>query len=259
MTLGEALRPHLPFLRRYARALTGSQASGDRQVRLTLEYIISAPGHFPADVDPKLGLYKIFQDIGLRGHHSVQDNIAPGFGAEGVVQARLKQIPSRSRQILLLSAMEGFGASDIAYLLDVDEDLVIEGVEEALAEIDRQTHARVLIIEDHPFIRRDVEEIVLDLGHDVVGKATTAKEAIAMATTERPNLILADIHLADNSNGVDAVVEILHHIRATVIFITAYPDELLTGERLEPAFLITKPFQSNTVKATIAQALFLTV
>ena len=63
MSLGQELAPHLPFLRRYARALTGSQAHGDAFVRATLEAIVAKPDEFPRDVDPRLGLYKTFHAI----------------------------------------------------------------------------------------------------------------------------------------------------------------------------------------------------
>ena len=64
MSLGQQLAPHLPFLRRYGRALTGSQVQGDRYVRATLEAIVAAPEEFPRDVDPRLGLYRTFQATG---------------------------------------------------------------------------------------------------------------------------------------------------------------------------------------------------
>src|SRR5947208_14239445 len=63
MSLGQELAPHLPFLRRYARALTGSQTHGDAFVRATLEAIVAKPDEFPRDVDPRLGLYKTFHAI----------------------------------------------------------------------------------------------------------------------------------------------------------------------------------------------------
>ncbi|MBU2381500.1 MAG: response regulator, partial [Alphaproteobacteria bacterium] len=72
----------------------------------------------------------------------------------------------------------------------------------------------------------------------------------------RPGLVLADIQLADGSSGIDAVKDILKRFDVPVIFITAFPERLLTGERPEPTFLITKPFQPETVKAAISQALF---
>jgi CheY-like chemotaxis protein len=161
-----------------------------------------------------------------------------------------------SRQALLLTAMEGFTPEDAAYLIDVEPSEVEELVTEALAEIENQTRARVLIIEDEPIIAMDIETIVRDLGHNVTGVAVTRDEAIAQARQHPPGLVLADIQLADNSSGIDAVKDILAEFSVPVIFITAFPERLLTGTRPEPTFLITKPFQRSTVKAAIAQALF---
>ena len=173
-----------------------------------------------------------------------------------MTQARLAQITPLSRQTLLLTAMEGFTHEDTSYLLNVGPDGIAALLDEALNEIDAQTRADVLIIEDEPMIAMDLETIVRDLGHGVTGVAVTRDEAIAAVREHRPGLVLADIQLADDSSGIDAVKDILAEFSVPVIFITAFPERLLTGERPEPTFLITKPFQRATVKAAIAQALF---
>jgi DNA-directed RNA polymerase specialized sigma24 family protein/CheY-like chemotaxis protein len=257
MSLGQELAPHLPFVRRYARALTGTQKQGDAYVRATLEAIVAAPEDFPRDVDPRLGLYRTFQAIWSSanvetGVDGGQDSAKP----EVIAQARLARITPRSRQALLLTAMEGFTSEDAAYLIGVDTEEVDALVADALSEIERQTHADVLIIEDEPIIAMDLETIVRDLGHSVNGVAVTRDEAVAQARAKRPGLVLADIQLADDSSGIDAVKDILAEFSVPVIFITAFPERLLTGERPEPTFLITKPFQRSTVKALISQALF---
>ncbi|HEV2817758.1 MAG TPA: response regulator [Allosphingosinicella sp.] len=257
MSLGQELAPHLPFLRRYARALTGSQAHGDAFVRATLEAIVAAPESFPRDVDPRLGLYRTFHAI----WSSANIEEGPGHGgnggeAEDIAQGRLSRITPLSRQALLLTAMEGFTPEDAGYLIDASGPEVEALVAEALAEIERQTRAEVLIIEDEPIIAMDIETIVRDLGHNVTGVAVTRDEAVSQAMAHRPGLVLADIQLADDSSGIDAVKDILAEFTVPVIFITAFPERLLTGERPEPTFLITKPFQRQTVKAAIAQALF---
>ncbi len=258
MALGQKLAPHLPFLRRYARALTGSQQHGDHYVRATLEAIVAAPDQFPADVDPRLGLYRTFQAIWASANHDSLDGSAaePLGDAEAIARARLAQMTPMSRQALLLTAMEGFSPADAAYLIDVDQVEIESLIAESLSEIEQQTRARVLIIEDEPIIAMDIETIVRDLGHEVTGMAVTRDEAVAMAIEQRPGLVLADIQLADDSSGIDAVKDILAQFSVPVIFITAFPERLLTGERPEPTFLITKPFQRSTVKAAISQALF---
>ncbi|HEY9554557.1 response regulator [Allosphingosinicella sp.] len=255
MSLGQELAPHLPFLRRYARALTGSQGHGDAFVRATLEAIVAAPDDFPRDVDPRLGLYRTFHAIWSSANIE-EDPEADTREPEGIAQARLARITPLSRQALLLTAMEGFTPEDTGYLIGASADEVESLVAEALAEIERQTRAEVLIIEDEPIIAMDIETIVRDLGHSVTGVAVTRDEAVAQAMAKRPGLVLADIQLADDSSGIDAVKDILGEFSVPVIFITAFPERLLTGERPEPTFLITKPFQRSTVKAAIAQALF---
>jgi CheY-like chemotaxis protein/DNA-directed RNA polymerase specialized sigma24 family protein len=256
MSLGQQLAPHLPFLRRYGRALTGSQSHGDKYVRATLEAIVAAPEEFPRDVDPRLGLYRTFQAIW--NSTNADEPVDPGDvdDQEAVARARLARMTPLSRQALLLTAMEGFTTEDAAYLIEVDPSEVESLVAEALAEIEEQTRARVLIIEDEPIIAMDIETIVRDLGHEVTGVAVTRDEAVALAMEDRPGLVLADIQLADDSSGIDAVKDILAEFQVPVIFITAFPERLLTGERPEPTFLITKPFQRSTVKAAISQALF---
>jgi DNA-directed RNA polymerase specialized sigma24 family protein len=257
MSLGQELAPHLPFLRRYARALTGTQAHGDAYVRATLEAIVAAPGDFPRNVDARLGLYRTFQRIWSSANgDDVDEPVDLASEPEAIARARLAHITPRSRQALLLTAMEGFTPEDAGYLIDASGAEVEQLVTEALEEIERQTLTEVLIIEDEPIIAMDLETIVRDLGHGVTGVAVTRDEAVSQAHAHRPGLVLADIQLADDSSGIDAVKDILAEFAVPVIFITAFPERLLTGERPEPTFLITKPFQRSTVKAAISQALF---
>lgn len=260
MSLGQQLYPHLPFLRRYARALTGSQTHGDAYVRATLEAIVAAPDEFPTDVNVRLGLYRTFGIIWASAH--LEDDTALA-GDEDVQQAiaraRLARMTPLPRQALLLTSMEGFSSHEAGQIMGIDASDVDALVNEAMQEIDRQTRADVLIIEDEPIIAMDIETIVRDMGHNITGIAVTRDEAVQMALSHRPGLVLADIQLADDSSGIDAVKDILAEFSVPVIFITAFPERLLTGERPEPTFLITKPFQRQTVKAAISQALFLDV
>lgn len=260
MSLGQKLYPHLPFLRRYARALTGSQTHGDSYVRATLETIVAAPEEFPTDVDTRLGLYRIFSAIWASANIEEEMTGAGGDGAEqALARARLSRINPLPRQALLLTAMEGFTSAEAGAIIGVGAAEIEAGVAQAMEEIERQIRAEILIIEDEPIIAMDIETIVRDMGHEVTGVAVTRDEAVHMALTHRPGLVLADIQLADDSSGIDAVKDILAQFSVPVIFITAFPERLLTGERPEPTFLITKPFQRQTVKAAIAQALFLDV
>jgi DNA-directed RNA polymerase specialized sigma24 family protein len=151
MSLGQELAPHLPFLRRYARALTGTQAHGDAYVRAALEAIVAAPEDFPRDVDARLGLYRTFQRIWLSTNSDDREETSENLeSSESIAQARLARITPLSRQALLLTAMEGFTPEDTGYLIDSSPEEVDRLVSDALAEIERQTRARVLIVEDEP-------------------------------------------------------------------------------------------------------------
>ncbi|MGQ3356145.1 MAG: response regulator [Phreatobacter sp.] len=255
MTIAAEIAPHLPYLRRFARALSGTQAGGDSYVVATLEALVADPSSFPRDIPARIALYRIF----LKLWSSMPVNMAtasPGATRPGAVERNLDALTPRPRQAFLLRTVEGFAIQDVAAVLDTDVDAAAGLVEQAGREIAEQVATDVLIIEDEPIIALDIETLVQELGHSVTGIARTHKEAVALVKQKRPGLVLADIQLADGSSGLEAVAEILETIDLPVIFITAYPERLLTGDRPEPAFLITKPFQPEAVKAAISQALF---
>ena len=254
MSISQAIAPHLPYLRRFARALAGTQAAGDAYVAATLEVLIEDPSMFDTKLDPRVALFRTFTGL----WNSVGVNLKPDIQTSALTPAdrKLESITPLPRQAFLLSAVEGFSAPDIASILGIDEDEVMELIDQAGREIAAQVATDVLVIEDEPMIAMDLESIVEGLGHKVMAVARTHAEAVKAIAHEKPGLVLADIQLADGSSGLDAVNEMLGSFQVPVIFITAYPDRLLTGERPEPAFLITKPYQPDTVKAIVSQALF---
>ena len=256
MSLLARLAPHLPYVRRYARALTGDQTTGDHYVRVALEALAAGERVLEANLTPRVALYHVFHAIwctsGAQLEGPADDELA---GADDTTR-RLMRIAPRSRQAFLLTALEGFTPSEAAQILDTDFAEVERLIAEAQAEIDAELATDVLIIEDEPVIAADIEALVKELGHTVVDIAATRSEAVDAVARKTPGLVLADIQLADGSSGIDAVKDILTRFDVPVIFITAFPERLLTGERPEPTFLITKPFQPETVKAAIGQALF---
>jgi DNA-directed RNA polymerase specialized sigma24 family protein/CheY-like chemotaxis protein len=254
MTLARTIAPHLPYLRRFARALEGAQAGGDAFVAATLETLIADPSSFPTGVSPKVGLYRMFVKLWTSAHSG--DKPLRGGALADALQRNLDALTPASRQAFLLRTVEDFPVEDVAAILGVDPNEVNRLIDAAGREIAEQVATSVLIIEDEPIIALDIESLVRDLGHEVTGVARTHHEAVEMVRTRPPGLVLADIQLADGSSGLDAVNEILTEIDTPVIFITAFPERLLTGEKPEPAFLVTKPFRPETVKATISQALF---
>ncbi|NJS14934.1 MAG: response regulator [Sphingopyxis sp.] len=235
----------LPFMRRYARALTGNQQTGDRLVETALTNIVADPARLDRLGSPRIAVFRELQ-AAIATLPSNDDD--PG-------NSRIIAIPALQRQLLLLTSLENFNVTDAAIITGVSVEQAEDELAMAFATLDRELHTSVLIIEDEPLIAMDLEHLVQDLGHRVTALAATHSEAVAAVSRDRPGLVLADIQLADGSSGIEAVGEIQDAIDVPVIFITAFPERLLTGERVEPAFLITKPFRPAAVRATISQAL----
>jgi DNA-directed RNA polymerase specialized sigma24 family protein len=253
MPKSQLVAQHVPYLRRYSRALTGNQTSGDSYVAATLEALVREPDLIDMTTHARIALFQVFSKI----WNSIKVNDA----ADRVVnlipaERHLGQITAMPRQAFLLVSVEGFSEEDAATILGIDRQTLQNLVEESGRELAAQIATDVLIIEDEVLIALDLENLVESLGHRSIGIARTRSEAIAMARVERPGLIIADIQLADGSSGLEAVNDIFNSFEVPVIFITAYPERFLSGERPEPAFLVSKPYQKSTVSGLVSQALF---
>ncbi len=255
MPIAAQIAPHLPYLRRFARAVTGSQSSGDAYVAAVLEALIADVSIFPEASNDRISLYKLFSTLFGSISINLGETQSP-FAWEQRASENLQNITPRARQAFLLAAVEGFDEGAVGEILGADRVEVDRLLKQASGEISQQVATDVMIIEDEPLIAMDIEEMVLSLGHSVSGIARTHSEAVELFNASKPKMVLADIQLADGSSGIDAVNEILKTADIPVIFITAFPERLLTGDRPEPAFLVTKPFNPEMVKALISQALF---
>ncbi len=253
MSRSQLVAEHLPLLRRYARALTGSQGSGDAYVGAMLEALIQDPALLDERYGARAGLFRLFTQI--------WNSVALNDDAEVATlpmppERRLSNITPLPRQAFLLLSLEGFPEEEVAFILDIDVAETRRLADAAGRELAAEIATDVLIIEDETFIAMDLESLIKNLGHNVIGVARTHADAVSLAKNKKPGLILADIQLADGSSGLDAVNELLRTFEVPVVFITAYPERFLTGERPEPAFLISKPFQPAMVSAVASQALF---
>ena len=257
MSISAAIKTYLPFMRRYARALTGSQDSGDTYVSAVIETLIADPKSLPGMSDKRVALYRMLSTIWSSAYVEPEAQI-PSETWEKTASLRLATLPPMARQAFLLVSVEGFTPQEAASILEVDEEQLMRLIETATSDIADQVSTDVLIIEDEPIIAMEIEQLVEGLGHNVTSVTRTHKEAISAFNAKRPGLVLADIQLADGSSGIDAVNEIFATTETPppVIFITAFPERLLTGERPEPTFLVTKPFSQDMVKALVSQALF---
>jgi CheY-like chemotaxis protein/DNA-directed RNA polymerase specialized sigma24 family protein len=248
-----AVVQHLPFLRRYARALTGSQVSGDAAVRAALEAIIQDASLIRPGAE-RVSLYRVFHAIWTTSEDPVKRHATKHARRTGISQ-RLATLGVVPREALLLTMMEGFAPEEAAQILGCSPADVAELVEAALTELRAPVPSSILIIEDEPVISLDLSQLVTEMGHNVMAVARTHQEAVDAVRDSRPALILADVQLADDSSGIEAVEEILQQFDVPTVFVTAFPERLLTGDRREPAYLITKPFVPQNVKTIVGHAL----
>lgn len=245
---------NLPYLRRYGRALTGSQSSGDSFAAATLEAILEDLSALQIGPDPKTALFHAFHRVWTSAGSPLGEPDSP---LSTRAQDHMMKLTPNAREALLLNVIEGFSLEQIAAIMQLDSDEVANFIDIAVQEMEASVAGSVLVIEDEAIIALDIVDIVQGTGHRVTGTARTHVEAVALALRDRPDLILADIQLADRSSGIEAVNEILTQFPDTpVIFITAFPERLLTGDRPEPAFLITKPFTEDQLRSAVGQAMF---
>lgn len=253
MSRSQRVAEYLPLLRRYSRILTGNQTSGDSYVGAMLEALLQDPSMLNEQYGLRVGLFRLFTQI----WDSISFNEDPDVAAVPLLsERRLSNITPLPRQVFLLLSLEDFSEEEAAFILATSVTEIRRLADLAGREMAAEIATDVLIIEDETFIAMDLESLVKNLGHGVIGIARTHSDAVALAKNKKPGLILADIQLADGSSGLEAVNELLRAFEVPVVFITAYPERFLTGERPEPAFLISKPFQPAMVSAVVSQALF---
>ncbi len=249
--------PEIPYLRRHARLLSGSKEVGDEYVRLCLELVMAEPERMTGD-DLRVQLFQAF--------HSVWSVINPSepepetetnesTTQEERIEQGLAALAPTERRVLLLVAVEDFSYEAAAKILGLDTEAVRRHFTKARRDLDKQVTCTVLIIEDEALIAMELSRIVQEMGLTVIGTASRQDDALEAVERERPGLVLADIQLQDNGSGIVAAHGILQQLNVPIVFVTGYPDRLLTGEGFEPAFIVTKPFREDALKATIAQAL----
>ena len=245
LSIRRHVRSDLPFLRRFGRALTGNGQLADLCLLQLMDDIAERPAIIGAAANPRVTLYsrlmRMLEDVSAES----------GGDWPGVVAS------SAPRRAQLLMAVEGFSRLETAEILGVGEPAVVEMLTVLAASNIMSCNARVLVIEDEPLISLQLEVLLGELGHSVLGVATTRKQAAKFARRGQPDLVLSDVQLADGSSGIEAVGDILDLWQVPVIYITAFPERLLRGRRNEPNFIVSKPFDPDAIKAIVGQALFL--
>ncbi len=120
------------------------------------------------------------------------------------------------------------------------------------------TQARILIVEDEGVIAADIEDRLIRLGYQVNGWASTGEEAIRNIDACLPDLILMDIMLRGNIDGITVAEHVRHHYQIPVIFLTAYSDETMIerAKLAEPFAFLLKPFNERELRSNIEMTLY---
>lgn len=251
----ENIEKNIPFLRRYGRALSGNQPQGDQFAAATLDAILGASEILDPELEPKVALFSVFQSIWTDAKATALGPETSPLAAQA--QRHLETLRSGTRDALLLNSLEEFSLPEISTIMGVDEHEVRKLLDQAYSDMAEAVTGRVLIIEDDLVAADDLESVVTEMGHHVTGNADTHAAAVMSAMEDEPDLIIADVVLADDTSGVDAAAEILNaYHKKPVIFVTGHPEQLLTGKKREPAFLIPKPYMHDQVRTAVSQALF---
>ncbi len=250
----ETLIPLVPYLRRHARLLTGSKEVGDEYVRLCLELVVAEPERLEQG-DLRVQLFKAFYASWNVINNSVAEKSGDAISQTERLEQGLASLAPIDRQVLLLFTLEEFACEEISKILRLETKAIETHLVKARQALHHQVSIPVLIIEDEPMVAMELSGLVEDMGLEVSSIAARQDQAVIAAHDKEPGLVLADIQLQDSGDGIEAAHEILQRYSVPIVFVTGFPDRLLTGTGLEPAFVVAKPFRVDGLKATIAQAL----
>ncbi len=116
----------------------------------------------------------------------------------------------------------------------------------------------VLVVEDESIVSKDIQHSLKKLGYNVVGAAATGEQAVKLAMETQPDIILMDIMLKGEMNGIEAATQIRTETNIPVIFLTAYADEstLNKAKVTQPYGYIIKPFKEIDIHTSIEMALY---
>lgn len=253
----ENVLPHVPHLRRHARLLSGSKDVGDEYVRIALELVVAEPERLRGD-NQRILLFRAFHAVWSALNESARRTPGDAVTIMERLDQGLAALAPIERRVLLLAVVEEMSLEQVALVLDLDVATVRRHLAQARASLRHGVQLPVLIIEDEPMIAIELSQIVREMGLTVSGTAARQDEALVAAATageEQLGLVLADIQLQDSGNGIAAAQEILERYNVPIVFVTGFPERLLTGSGLEPAFVVAKPFDPESLKVTIAHAL----
>ena len=252
------LQAHLPYLRRYARALTGATDRGDDLVTRCVEVAMMAPTRFGLADESRVPLYALlnllFDEEGTDGSREGGGRPAP---SPHPIERALSQLPELERRVYLLVALEDLSLPDVAQVLHITPADAVQRLTRARNGVRGALTQRVLVVEDNPILALEIGSLVTDMGHVVCGTAANEREALELAEVERPTLALLDVRLADGDNGIEVARALRQQKALRTIFVTAFDDELLERDARHLGQVVRKPFTADAVKAAISRAVFM--
>jgi len=242
MAVNTTIALELPSLRRFARSMTGSQRAGDVYVSCMLDRLLLDPGLVSRGHPVKISLFRQLASILASACESTQPTGYRAFELRA----------HRARQAWLLFAVEQMTVEEIAIVLDLGVSDIRGLLTGVAREVKQQSRAHVVIMEDDGALGLELAAMVERLGHEVAGIAQSSQKALTIIASLQPDLVIAEAHLLQSASKRG-------DLATTTICMSARPEELLTGLRPEPAFVLTKPFDVLPVEAMISQAQMSTV
>lgn len=127
-----------------------------------------------------------------------------------------------------------------------------------MTEKEKKEKAKIMIVDDETIVAEDLKGRLLDLGYEVCAVASTGSEAIAKAQKSGPDLILMDIRLKGDMDGIEAAEKIKRRFDISVVYLTAYSDQttLDRAKVTTPFGYLIKPFAERELYSTIEMALY---
>ncbi|MEW5962104.1 MAG: response regulator [Pseudomonadota bacterium] len=261
MNPANAFLREIPWLRRFARALCGSQMVADRQIEAVLVRARTEPDLMEGNGSPRVILFRAFCRVwrSMNGDDHLLQMLLPGDcrGPERILAA----ITPNARQAFLLSSLEGFSPPEVADILECSQIDVADLLRDARMQIAQQAATGVLIIEDKVAIAEHLKTAVEEMGHWVQGVTGTLSETRSVISELerfhlRPGIVLADVFLADGASGIDVVNDIMAHGDVPVILIGGLPHNAVAASLPKPMYMLRDPFSRESLGAAISQALF---
>ena len=259
MTLARSMIAEIPALRRFSRALVGHVSRADDLLEDALTELLSNPTQMALKSNGhqlNLRLQLLRSLISTMPRRLDEADPCGGCAMEKATQTILQRLPLRPRIAFLLKTLEELCDDQIAHVMDVSPLQARLLVELGSASIASAIETRVLIIESDSSTADGLSTLIEELGHTTCGKAHSPREALMLARQEKPGLILSELAFPEVSSGISMIEEILKDHDIPLIFITDRPDLWHKDCGITPAGIITKPFLSDTVRATVSKALF---